>query len=271
MTRLQLAGLVLGGAAIAAVAVTISRESDPLTEISLRATRPEQTRLWQQAARQGAPEDFERLIGGAPLMRRDVVPVNPQAPATGGMALAPDVVTTLRVIDGPADTWEYSGKAKVTDVTGNGERIVLDAGGRALVVLARVGGKPIGLKPGAAVDLAYRIKPDPLAREHVAGIGTDTGIDLVAAVVTGAAPAVLRVGLPRLAFVARQVGQPLNGSMPVVIEFGQAKATLSTAKPEQVGDVSVRLLLSRARPSSGAGADGSAYGIDLLVWRARGR
>jgi hypothetical protein len=162
--------------------------------------------------------------------------------------------------------WEFSGKATVIDVSG--DRVDLNLGqGRTLSFLARVGGQPLGVAAQQPVDLTFKSRPGVFNRQQILAVRTGTGKVIVSAVENSDTPVVLRVLLPPLTLVASQTGEPLNGSMSVVVEVDGDKDNVPPGRSGRIGGVSISLLGSIARPPRSFAADGSPYSIDLIAWR----
>ncbi len=241
---------------------------DPVERAAALTGNPEQEQLWRAASSPHAAAAVERLAALQPS--GPVPPLSPapqQKPQPG--AIPSKVMSTIRIVsDLGAGGSEFAGKALVVQVDGNGERILLQlAPKRQLAIVAKVGGKPLGVSQKEAVDVQLRWRPGRIEREQFIAVRTPAGVEIASLVRTGRERVTLKAPLLSggMLTATQSLGIPLNDALSIEVDGPGFKDTLQPGMEKPYGERVIRVVASVARPAGGN--DGAAYGIELITWR----
>lgn len=161
----------------------------------------------------------------------------------------------------------YVGAARV--VQASGERVELDlAGGLRLGLLARARGGPLRLAANEEVQLEIRIRAEPADRQRIVALRSRDGDGIVSILETGTKP--VSVSIRLFGLVARQVGNAERGTMPVEVQAGGERRTLTQGQVIDLASAGLTVGLIGSTALTGGDrfqAEGNPYAIDLIAWR----
>jgi hypothetical protein len=241
------------------------------------AATPEQKQLWQDAADKGDAPGLQRVpIPQEPVIQRrpsQTPGAQPKPQPPPSITITPTVRNELRVVVYPVDPFErYTGPARVTKVEQNGDRIEVElppgAAGkpRTLALLVRIGSKPLPVKVGEMVDVAYQLRRDPQVPDDVIGIRNAAGAG-IAHVMQGG-KALVQAVIPLFGL---NVGQTDNQpGAPVRFTGASLKPIdLTTGQTSPVEGAMARVIGSTVppvKPVPGL-SEGTPFNLNVMVWR----
>jgi hypothetical protein len=241
------------------------------------AATPEQKQLWQDAADKGdapglqsVPIPQEPVIQRRPSQAPGAQP-KPQPPQS--ITIAPGVRSELRVVLYPEDPFErYTGPARVTKVEQNGDRIEVQlppgASGtpRTLALLVRISSKPLPVKVGEMVDVAYQVRRDPQVPDDAIGIRNSAGAGVVHVIRGG--NVLVQAVIPLFGLNVKQVDNQPGG--PVQFIGASLKAIdLTMGQTSPVEGATARVVSSTVPPGKPVPGlnEGAPFTLNVMVWR----
>jgi hypothetical protein len=240
------------------------------------AATPEQKQLWQDAADKGDTPGLQRVpIPPEPVIQRapSQAPGAQPKPQPPSITITPGVRNELRVVLYPDDPFQrYTGPARVTKVEQNGERIEVQlppgASGtpRTLALLVRLGTKPLPVKVGEMVDVAYQLRRDPQLPEDAIGIRNSAGAGIVHVIQGG--NVLVQAVIPLFGLNAKQVdnqpGSPVQfigvTLKPIDLTIGQT-SPVDGAMARVIGNT-----VPAGKPVPGL-TEGAPFTLNVMVWR----
>jgi len=246
-------------------------------DVSEVAVTPEQKQLWQDAADKGDAPGLQRVpVVQDPVAQRtrSQVPGGQPQPAPP-ITITPGTRHELRILVYPDDQYEiYTGPARVAKVEQNGDLIELQlppgAAGkpRTLALLVRIETKPLPVKVGEMVDVAYQLRRNPQVPNDVIAIRNSAGAG-IGHVMQGANVLVQAV-IPLFALNARQIdNQPTAPVQFTGAGVGPKPVDLTVGQTALVNGLTVRVLGSIVAPGKAPPGltEGSPFTLNVMVWR----
>ena len=239
------------------------------------AVTAEQKQLWQDAADRGDAPGLQRVpVLQEPIAQRarSQAPAGQPKPAPPPQVTIPEGVRNeIRILVYPNDPFaSYTGPAQVASVDNTGERVELTLPGKlgTLTLLVRVDTKPLPLKAGDTVDVAYRARRRPQVPNDVIGIRVGPNGPGIAHVMQGGNVPVQNIAIPLFNFTVGQRDEP---GFPVQLSGPNLKPMdMAMGQVSPVGSgVIVRIVGSTGVPQgTNAGQiEGARFTVNVMVWR----